>query len=150
MNECFYEKYHDRIHIHLFEICGVKLMAEREALSVAVNVTQNGAGVYSCLKYSRICHVAVNDWKLFNFRLLFSLRRQFTKFVDSPYYSWSELCGGAVTVSLSKYLPWQAMHFLQSSTHFLKTCCRPLITTKFVSELTFHGWKNPEIAWGEI
>jgi hypothetical protein len=25
-----------------------------------------------------------------------------------------------------------------------------LITTKFVSELTFHGWKNPEIAWGEI
>jgi hypothetical protein len=28
------------------------------------------------------------------------------------YYSESELCGGAVTVSFSKYLPWQAMHFL--------------------------------------
>jgi hypothetical protein len=32
---------------------------------------------------------------------------QFEKFVDSPYYSESELCGGAVTVSFSKYL----MHF---------------------------------------
>jgi hypothetical protein len=29
----------------------------------------------------------------------------FEKFVDSPYYSESELCGGAVTVSFSKYLP---------------------------------------------
>jgi hypothetical protein len=40
----------------------------------------------------------------------------FEKFVDSPYDSESELCGGAVTVSFSKYLPWQAMHFLQRST----------------------------------
>jgi hypothetical protein len=40
-------------------------------------------------------------------------------FVDSPpIYSESELCGGAVTASFSKYLSWQAMHFLQSSTHF--------------------------------
>jgi hypothetical protein len=45
--------------------------------------------------------------------------------VDSPYYFESELCVGAVTVSSSKYLPWQAMHFLQRSTHFSKTCCRP-------------------------
>jgi hypothetical protein len=29
-----------------------------------------------------------------------------------------------VTVSFSKYLPWQAMHFLQRSTHYSKTCCR--------------------------
>jgi hypothetical protein len=79
------------------------------------------------------------------------VRSQFAKFVDSPYYSDSELCGGAVTVSFSKYLPWQAMHFLQRSTHVSKTCCRPLITSKFVaSELQFHGWKSPEIAWGEI
>jgi hypothetical protein len=70
--------------------------------------------------------------------------------VDSPYYSKSELCGGAVTVSFSKYLPWQAMH-LQRSTHFSKTCCRPLITSKFhASELPFHGWQSLEIAWGEI
>jgi hypothetical protein len=70
--------------------------------------------------------------------------------MDSPYYSESELCGGAV-VSFSKYLSWQAMHFLQRSTHFSKTCCRPLITSKFlVSELPFHGWKSPEIAWGEM
>jgi hypothetical protein len=48
-------------------------------------------------------------------------RGPFEKFVDSPYYSESELCGGAVTVSFSKYLPWQAMHFLQRSTHFSKT-----------------------------
>jgi hypothetical protein len=41
--------------------------------------------------------------------------------VDSPYYSESELGGDAVTVSFSKYLPWQAMHFLQHSTHVLHT-----------------------------
>jgi hypothetical protein len=58
--------------------------------------------------------------------------------VDSIYYSESELCGGAVTVAFSKYLPWQAMHFLQRSTHFSKTCCRPFITSKFLaSELLF-------------
>jgi hypothetical protein len=53
--------------------------------------------------------------------------------------------------SFWKYLPWQAMHFLQRSTHFPKTCCRPLMTSKFLaSELHLHGWKSPEIAWGEI
>jgi hypothetical protein len=30
-----------------------------------------------------------------------------------------------VTVSFSNYLPWQAMHFLQRSTHFSKTRYRP-------------------------
>jgi hypothetical protein len=52
------------------------------------------------------------------------VRRPIEKFVDSTYYSGSELCGGAVTVSFSKYLPRQAIHFLQRSTHFSKTCCR--------------------------
>jgi hypothetical protein len=43
-----------------------------------------------------------------------------------------ELCGGAVTVSSSKYLPWQAMHFynapptsrnvLQTVDHFEMSC----------------------------
>jgi hypothetical protein len=43
------------------------------------------------------------------------------------------------------------MHFLQRSTHLSKTCCRPLITSKFLaSVLTFHGWKSPDIAGGEI
>jgi hypothetical protein len=51
--------------------------------------------------------------------------RAVSKFVDSPFYTDSEMCGGAVTVSFSKYLPWQAMHFLQRSTHFSKTCCKP-------------------------
>jgi hypothetical protein len=84
--------------------------------------------------------------------LLFTyIRWPFEKFMDSPYYSESELGGGAVTVSFSKYLPWQAMHFLQRSTHFSKTCCRPLIASKFLaSELHFRGWKSPEITWGEI
>jgi hypothetical protein len=51
----------------------------------------------------------------------------------------------------SKYLHWQAMHFLQRSTDFSKTWCRPLITSKFLaSELPFHVWKSPEIARGEI
>jgi hypothetical protein len=79
------------------------------------------------------------------------VRGPFAKFVDSLYYSESELYGSAVTVSFSKYLPWQAMYFLQRSTHFLKTCCRPLINSKFLAlELPFHGWKSSEIAWGEI
>jgi hypothetical protein len=69
----------------------------------------------------------------------------------SPYYSELELCGGALMVSFSSYLLWQAMRFLQCSTHFSKMCCRPLITLKFLaSELPFYGWKGPEIAWGKI
>jgi hypothetical protein len=76
---------------------------------------------------------------------LIYIRGPLAKFVDSPYYSESELCRGAVTVCFSKYLPWQPMHFLQRSTHFSKTCCRPLITSKFLSlGLPFHGWKSPE------
>jgi hypothetical protein len=80
------------------------------------------------------------------------------KFVDSPYYSQSEICGGAMTVSFSKYFPWQAMHFLHRSTHSSKTCCRPF-TVSFrrtveeavlTSELHFHCLKSLEIAWGEI
>jgi hypothetical protein len=75
----------------------------------------------------------------------------FEKFVDLRYYFESELCGDAVTVSFSKYFTWKVMHFLQRSTYFSKTCCRPLITSKFLtSELPFHGWKSPEIARGEI
>jgi hypothetical protein len=53
------------------------------------------------------------------------------KFVDSPYYSELELRGGVVRVSFSKYLSWQAMHFLQRSTHFSKTCCRPCLGAPF-------------------
>jgi hypothetical protein len=70
--------------------------------------------------------------------------------ISWTHHSESELCGGALTVSFSEYLPWQAMHFLQRSTHFLKTCCRPLITLKFASDRPLHGCKSPEIAWGEI
>jgi hypothetical protein len=79
-----------------------------------------------------------------------SVRSPLAKFVDSPSYSESEFCGG-VLVSFSKYLPWQAMQFLQRSIQFSKTCCRPLINSKFLaSELPFRGFKSPEISWGEI
>jgi hypothetical protein len=73
------------------------------------------------------------------------------KFMDSSYYSKLELGEGVVMASFSKYLPWEAMHFLQCFAHFSKTCCRPLITSKFLAlELPFHGWKGPEITWGKI
>jgi hypothetical protein len=77
------------------------------------------------------CNIREKDIKLFYiilFFVVFNIREPFAKFMDSPYYSESELCGGAVTVSFSKYLPWQEMHFLQRSTHVSKTFCRPLIT----------------------
>jgi hypothetical protein len=51
-------------------------------------------------------------WKNSKGSRTYKLRGPFEKFVDSTYYSESELYGGAVTVSFSKYLPWQAMHFL--------------------------------------
>jgi hypothetical protein len=52
----------------------------------------------------------INHLKAF-FQSVLYVRGPFEKFVDSLYYSESELRGGAVTVSLSKHLPWQAMHF---------------------------------------
>jgi hypothetical protein len=80
-----------------------------------------------------------NDYILNCLHLETIIRWPFAKFVDSPYHSESELCGGAVTVSFSKYLPWQAMHFLQRFTHFSETCCRPMITSKcLASEFPFH------------
>jgi hypothetical protein len=63
--------------------------------------------------------------------------------VDSPYYSESEICGGEVAVPF-EVPPLASDAFLQRSTHFSKTCCRPLITSKFLSsELPFHGWEKP-------
>jgi hypothetical protein len=79
------------------------------------------------------------------------IRGPFEKFVDSPYYSELELCGGAVTVSFSKYLPWQAMHFLQRShpllENVLQTVCCKLQEDSGTGGLDF---LSPEIAWGEI
>jgi len=44
------------------------------------------------------------------------------------HLSTSQLCGRVVMVSVLKYHPWQAMHFLQCATHFSKTCCRSSVT----------------------
>jgi hypothetical protein len=105
------------------------------------------------LRFPQEARRFLTNWGTVSFsgRTLFYVRGPFEKFVDSPYYFESELCGGAVTVCFSKCIPWQAMHFLQRSTHFSKTCRRPLISSKFLaSELPFHGWKSPEIALGAI
>jgi len=61
--------------------------------------------------------------------LHWDIRGPFEKIVDSTYYSESELCGGVMTVSFSKYFAWEAMHFLQRSTHFSKTRCWPFAAT---------------------
>jgi hypothetical protein len=76
-------------------------------------------------------------------RLTAHVRGPFEKLVDSSYYSDSELRGGAVTVSVSKYLPWQAMHFLQRYTHFSETCCKPFATSfrKMVEQAWFYPRK---------
>jgi hypothetical protein len=74
----------------------------------------------------------------------------FAKFVDSPCYSESELCGGAVTASFSKYLPWQVMHFLQCPTHFLKTCCRLLITDISCLRVPFLWLEKPRNRMGWV
>jgi hypothetical protein len=75
---------------------------------------------------------------VYDLQLILVIRGPFAKFMDSPYYSEPEPCGGAVTVSFSKHLTWQATHFLQRSIHFSETCCRPLITSRFLaSELPF-------------
>jgi hypothetical protein len=67
--------------------------------------------------------------------------------IITPSPNFVEVRCGAVRCG-AKYLPWQAMHFLQHSTHFSKTWCGPLITSKFLaSEFPFHCWKSPEIAW---
>jgi hypothetical protein len=39
------------------------------------------------------------------FVLLVHIRGPFEKFVDSTYYTELEICGGAVTVSFSEYVP---------------------------------------------
>jgi hypothetical protein len=57
-----------------------------------------------------------------------NVRGPFANFVDSPYYFESELCGGAVTVSFSKCLPWLTMfhplfeNVLQTVDHFEISC----------------------------
>jgi hypothetical protein len=94
-----------------------------------------------------------------SFSAMLQVRGPFERFVDSPYYSESELCGGAVTDSFLKCLPWQAMHFLQRShpllENVLQTVCHKLQEDSgtgcfLASELPFHGWKSSKIAWGDI
>jgi len=80
-----------------------------------------------------------------------NIRWPFEKFVDSPYYPESELCGGAVTVSLSKYLPWQAMHFVTTFNPLLRNVLQTVDHFEISCLRTPLSWlEKPEIAWGEI
>jgi hypothetical protein len=63
-------------------------------------------------KVSNYCHYSKNNET--------QIWEPIEKFVDSPYYSESELCGDVMMVSFSEYSPLQATHFLQRSTHFSK------------------------------
>jgi hypothetical protein len=48
-------------------------------------------------------------------------------------------------------VPPLASDILLKMLHFSETCCRPSITSKYLaSELPFHIWKSPKIAWIEI
>jgi hypothetical protein len=77
------------------------------------------------IKGTRSAYIHVIVWHSFHllvdFQISYAIKRYirgpFEKFVDSPYYSELELFEGTVTVSFSKYLLWQAMNFLQRSTH---------------------------------
>jgi hypothetical protein len=94
------------------------------------HVCPSVASVFSLRKFDVFPLQQLKQWSAtITVRALQFIRGSCEKFEDSPYYSESELSRGAVTVSFSKYLPWQAMHFLQRSTHFSKTCYRPLITS---------------------
>jgi hypothetical protein len=94
-----------------------------------------------------VCRIS-REVRFWQYQRISCIRGSFENFVDS-HYSEMELCGDAMTVSFSKFLSWQAIHFLQRSTHFSKTCCRPLISSKFlVSELPFRGRESSEICMG--
>jgi hypothetical protein len=67
--------------------------------------------------------ISSQQWKP---QILSLIRASFEKFVESLYYSESELCVGAVTVWFSKYLPWKATYFLPRSKNVLQTVCRKL------------------------
>jgi hypothetical protein len=79
------------------------------------------------------------------------VRGPFEKFVDTPYHSESELCGGAVTVPFFEVTPL-ASDALLTTLHpllrnVLQTVCRKLQedsgTGSFLtSELPLHGWKK--------
>jgi hypothetical protein len=78
------------------------------------------------------------------------LRGPFEKFVDSPYYSGSVLCEGEVTshfrsISLGKRC---ASYNIQLKSR-KRAADRLPQASGGASELPFHGWKSPEIAWEE-
>jgi len=72
------------------------------------------------------------------------IQESFERFMDSPYYSKLELCGGAVMASFLKYLHWQTIHLLQYFTHFSKTCCRPFAASfrRIVEQVVFLPWSS--------
>jgi hypothetical protein len=71
--------------------------------------------------------------------------------VDSLYYSESELTGGAVTVSFFEVHPLASDALLTTLNSLLENVLQTVDHFEIsFHELPFHGWKSPQIAWGEI
>jgi hypothetical protein len=93
----------------------------------------------------------IAQWRYAYTRIVWKIRGLTLLLRIGPLRRWSDGL-------FSRYLHWQAMRFLQRSTHLSKTCCRPFAASfrriveqaVLTSELPFHGWKSPEIARGEI
>jgi hypothetical protein len=97
--------------------------------------------LYSFLLYSTVCFAKTDT------ESLAELQGLFAKFMNSPYYSESELCGGAVTVSFFEVLPltsnalFTMLHpllknVLQTTDHFKISCFRAPFSC--VEKLTNH------------
>jgi hypothetical protein len=87
----------------IISYCGVCASKWAELVSdIAAHSHMIWRSLSVLVTFSVYCNVGIRNLILMTLNTI--PRGPFHKFVDSPYYSQSELCGGAVTVSYSKYL----------------------------------------------
>jgi hypothetical protein len=116
----------NKLHFY-FYILVVEILCEKSHLSVWVfrymcHITE----LQSCICVTAVC-------KVHRLTLLLQVRTLW-RCCDSLFFE----------------VPPLASDTLLTTPHPL-LCCRPLITSKFLaSELSFHGCRSPEIAWGKI
>jgi hypothetical protein len=91
---------------------GLDAVVKRKIPSPRRKLNSGTPIIRTSLHYAQMVHHEVVYWCMCN------IRGPFAKFVDSLCYTESELCGGAVTDSFLKHLPWQATHLLHRSTRF--------------------------------